>query len=245
MAALAWLEAHGSARNREGMARYGIRAPKVFGVSMAAMRPLARRLGTNHELALALWASGWLEARLLAAFVDDPARVTSRQMEQWARDFDNWAVCDSVCLHLFSAAPPRWRKAAVWIDRPAEFVRRAGCALLAALAVRDKAAADAQFLACLPALERIAADPRPLVKKGVSWALRQIGKRNPALNRAAIAATERLRASDAPAARWVGRDAARELTAPATQARIGLRGERLRAERLRREQGRGLRRFRR
>lgn len=220
---LAWLEARGTARNREGMARYGIRSPKIFGVSMTTMRPLAKRIGTNHDLALALWESGWLEARLLASFIDDPARVTARQMEQWARAFDNWAVCDSVCLHLFSAAAPRWTKARIWAGRQAEFVRRAGCALLASLAVHDRDASDERFLSCLPILEGIAGDERPMVKKGVSWALRQIGKRNLALNRACGMVARRLTAADVPAARWVGRDALAELQSAAVHARLARR----------------------
>lgn len=217
---LAWLRAHGTARHREGMARYGIRSPEMFGVSITAMRPLAARLGTDHDLAAALWSSGWLEARILAASVDDPSRVTIRQMEQWVRAFDNWAVCDGVCLHLFSRTPGRWSRVEAWCARSPEFVRRAGCALLAALAVHDKAASDDQFLACLPALERIAGDERPMVKKGVSWALRQAGKRNLALNGAAIAIAARLADSGAGPARWVGRDAVRELRSTAVQARL-------------------------
>ncbi len=217
---LAWLNARGTARNREGMARYGISSPNIFGVSMATMRPLVKTIGRDHELALKLWASGWLEARILASFIDDPKLVTASQMEQWARDFDNWAVCDSVCLHLFSYAPPRWSKAAAWPRRKAEFVRRAGCALIAALAVHDKAASDAPFEACMPRLEAIAADDRPMVTKGVSWALRQMGKRSRRLNATAIGVAERLRTQDHRAARWIGRDVLNELQSDAVRTRL-------------------------
>jgi 3-methyladenine DNA glycosylase AlkD len=220
---LSWLKAHGTARNREGMARFGILSPKIFGVSMATMRPLVKRIGRDHELAAALWESGWLEARILASFVDDPAQVTAAQMERWARDFDNWAVCDSVCLHLFSYAGPRWSKATIWSRRKAEFVRRASCALMASLAVHDKAATDRQFLACMAPLGAIATDERPMVKKGVSWALRQIGKRNGALNAAAVAVAERLVAHERAPAQWIGRDVLKELRSDAVQARLARR----------------------
>jgi 3-methyladenine DNA glycosylase AlkD len=217
---LAWLKARGTARNREGMARYGIVSAKMFGVSMATMRPLVKQLGRDHDLARQLWASGWLEARILASLIDEPARVTAAQMEQWARDFDNWAVCDSVCLHLFSYAAPRWGKATQWTRRKAEFVRRAGCALIASLAVHDKTTADERFIECLPLLEAIAADERPMVKKGVSWALRQVGKRNLALNRAAVDVARRLVGAATSAARWIGRDVAKELESAAVHARL-------------------------
>ena len=209
---LAWLERRGTRRNREGMARYGIVAPKVFGVSVADLQHLAKRVGRSHDLAAGLWDTGWYEARMLTAFVDEPARVTSAQMDRWARDFDNWGICDTVCLHLFDRTPLAWKKVAPWSRRREEFVKRAAFALLAGLALHDKAATDAAFLRTLPLIERGAADERNFVKKGVSWALRVIGRRSRPLNTAAVALAARLAASDVRSERWVGRDAHRELT---------------------------------
>lgn len=216
---LAWLARRGSRRNRDGMARYGIVSPKVFGVSLAAMRGLARRLGRNHRLALELWATGWHEARILSALIDEPPRVTPRQMDRWAREFDNWAVCDSVCLHLFVRTPYAWQKVGQWTTRRETFVRRAGFALLACLAVHDRQTSDARFRAWLARIEACAHDDRPIVKKAVNWALRGIGKRGPALRRSAVATARRLAASSDRSARWVGADALRELTRrPAAEA---------------------------
>lgn len=220
---LAWLERNGTQRNVDGMARFGIRSPKVFGVSMATMRPLIKKLGRDHALAQALWATGWHEARILASFVDEPARVTPAQMDRWTRAFDNWAVCDSVCLHLFVRVPGAWTKAREWSRRDEEFVKRAGFALMASLAVHDKAAADAAFVRLLPVIERAAGDERNFVKKAVNWALRQIGKRNIALNRAAVAVATRLIKRKERSARWVGTDALRELTSRAVQQRLRAR----------------------
>jgi len=218
---LAWLRRRGTARNRAGMARFAIRSVKVFGVSMATMRPLLKRLGRDHDLALALWETGWLEARLVAGFVDEPARVTSAQMDRWRQDFDNWAVCDSTCLHLFSRTSMAWRKVALWSRRRDEFGKRAAFALLAALAVHDKAAPDARFERALVLVEAAASDERNFVKKAVNWALRQIGKRNGRLNLAAISVARRLAASPQAAPRWVGKDALRELTSDAVVRRLG------------------------
>ena len=209
---LAWLTRRGTQRNRDGMARYGIRSAKAFGVSMATMRPLVKRLGRDHNLAIALWNTGWLEARVLASFVDEPARVTRAQMDRWCRDFDNWAVCDSVCIHLFDRTPHAFAKVALWSKRRDEFVKRAAFALLAGLAVHDRQASDATFEACLPLVERAATDERNFVKKAVNWALRQVGKRNLALNASAVVVARRLATSSSAPARWVGKDALRELT---------------------------------
>lgn len=220
---LTWLERRGTKRNREGMARYGIRARKVFGVSIATMRPLIKRLGRNHELAAALWNTGWHEARILASLVDEPTRVTSAQMDRWARDFDNWAVCDSVCFHLFDRTPHAFRKVALWCDRRDEFVKRAAFALLAGLAVHDKRSPDERFVECLPLIERAANDGRNFVKKSVNWALRAIGKRNLALNAAAVTVARRLADSPEAAARWIGKDALRELTNVAVMRRLAAR----------------------
>lgn len=218
--ALAWLERRGTKRNREGMARYGIVAPHVFGVSMAGMQQLAKQLGRDHDLAAALWATGWYEARILCAFVGDPSRITSRQMDRWASDFDNWAVCDTLCFKLFDRTPHAWRKVDQWSGRREEFVKRAGFALLASLSAHDKAADDARFLEKLPLIERAASDPRNFVKKGVNWALRAIGKRTPALHAAALELARQLAGSADAAPRWVGRDALRDLASAASQRRM-------------------------
>jgi 3-methyladenine DNA glycosylase AlkD len=201
-------------RNRKGMARYGIVAAKVFGVSVVQIRELAKRYGRDHALAEALWRTGWHEARMLAAFVDDPMRVSPAQMDRWARQFDNWAICDTTCSHLFDKSPHAWRKIAPWARRRDEFVRRAAFALLASLGVHDKTAPDRAFTRLLPLIERAAADERNFVKKAVSWALRVVGRRSAALNAASIELARRLIGSGVPPARWVGRDALRELTSP-------------------------------
>jgi 3-methyladenine DNA glycosylase AlkD len=205
------------------MARYGIHATRAFGVSMGTMRPLAKRLGTDHDLAAELWASGWHETRVLAALVDDPQRVTRRQMNAWAAGFENWADCDTVCFHLFDRTPFAWEKARQWSTSRREFVKRAAFALMAGLAVHDKAAPDRRFLALLPLIERAAHDERNFVKKAVNWALRTIGKRSRALNTAALAVARRLARSKDATGRWVGRDALRELTSPNVRARLARR----------------------
>ena len=153
--ALAWLERRGSKRTRDEMrTRYGITAPRSFGVSVATIQQLAKRLGRDHGLAAALWATEWYEARMLAAFVDEPERVTPAQMDRWCRDFDNWGICDTVCFNLFDRTPHAWSKVAPWCGRREEFVRRAGFALLASLALHDKVAPETAFLRALPLVER-------------------------------------------------------------------------------------------
>lgn len=227
--ALAWLKRRGTKRNREGMARYGIVARKVFGVSMSGMHQLTQRLGRNHALAGALWHSGWYEARLLASFVDEPERVTPAQMDRWAHDFENWADCDTVCFHLFDRTPHAWTKVRQWSRSPEEFVKRAAFALLAGLALHDKHSGDAPFRRGLRLVERAAGDDRNFVKKGVNWALRSIGNRSAALHRAALAVARRLAAGPPGPARWVGSDAVRDLTRPIVARRLAARAARRRS----------------
>jgi 3-methyladenine DNA glycosylase AlkD len=221
--AIVWLERKGTRKNRDGMARYGIVAPKAFGVSVADIRALARTLGRDHDLAIALWDSGWYEARMLTAFVAEPARVTPAQMDRWAKDFDNWAIADTLCFHLFDRTPHAWRKVEQWSTRREEFVKRAAFALLASLSLHDKHSPDEPFRKSLALIEARAADDRNFVKKAVSWALRGVGRRSPALNTAAVATSRRLVASDDAGARWVGRDALRELTSPKVQKALAKR----------------------
>jgi 3-methyladenine DNA glycosylase AlkD len=222
--ALRWLERRGTRKVREEMlTRYGITAPKAFGVSVGTIQQLGKTLGRDHELAAALWDTGWYEARLLTAYVDEPARVTSAQMDRWVRDFDNWGVCDTLCFALFDRTPHAWKKVEPWSKRREEFVKRAAFALLASLALHDKKADDDRFLATLPLIERGASDDRNFVKKGVSWALRVVGRRNRMLNEASVELARRLVESPEASARWVGKDGFKELTSPAVRRKLAER----------------------
>jgi 3-methyladenine DNA glycosylase AlkD len=223
LAALASLERLSTARDRQNLARFGITAGKAFGVSMANVQVLAKRLGRDHDLAAALWDTGWYEARMLASFVDEPARVTPAQMDRWCRDFDNWGICDTACFVLFDRTPHAWGRVAKWCDRRDEFVKRAAFALLACLALHDKGAGDPPFVKSLRLIERAASDERNFVKKAVSWALRAVGRRNAALHAAAVKVARRLADSPEAAPRWVGKDALRELTRPAVIRRLAAR----------------------
>ncbi len=211
----------GSARIRGEMAsRYGITAPDAFGIRVAKLHEIGKRLGRDHDLADALWQSGVYEARMLACFVDEPARVTPRQMDRWCADFDNWAICDTACFHLFDRTPYVLTKVAAWAKRRAEFEKRAAFALLAGAASHADGIADDAFAKCLPLAERAAADPRNFVKKGVSWALRSVGQRSRPLHAASLAVADRLIASEDPAARWVGKDVRRDLDRPLVRRRL-------------------------
>jgi len=210
----------GSAKNRFGMARYGIYSKKVFGVGIKPITALRRKIGRDHTLALKLWKSGWLEARFLAIFIADPEQVTPRLMNSWVRDFDNWAITDGACLHLFADTKHGPKIALQWAKRKEEFVKRAGFVILAVRAVHDKKARDRAFVPYLRLIESAAYDERNGVKKGVNWALRQIGKRSPALYPKALRLAKKLAASKNPTARWIGSDAVRELKNPKVITRL-------------------------
>jgi len=202
------------------MARFGIYAKKVYGVSLPQLKQLARQLGKDHLLAQQLWSSGAHEARLLACFIENPDEVTSRQMNLWAGDFDNWAVCDGCCLHLFAKVPFAQKKAAAWCRQDREFVKRAGFALMAVLAVHDKEASDSLFVNWLRLIRDASTDKRNFVKKAVNWALRQIGKRNLHLNKAAIRTAKAIQKLDSTSSRWIAADALRELMSDAVQKKL-------------------------
>ncbi|MDE3166562.1 MAG: DNA alkylation repair protein [Acidobacteriota bacterium] len=208
---IAELRARADAANVAGMARFGINPRCALGVPVAEIRRLARRAGRSHELAIGLWESGIHEARILATIVEDPARVTRRQMDAWARDFDSWDVCDQACQNLFWRTPHAWDRAERWSRARGEFVRRAGFSLLASLARKSMDASDREFEAALEWIAAAAGDERNFVRKAVSWALRETGKRNPRLRASAIRTAGRLRGIDSRAARWIAADALREL----------------------------------
>lgn len=225
------LRARANPKNVEGMARFGITPRNTLGVSLVELRRLAREIRRDHQLALELWDSDVHEARILAGLVADPAQVSDRLMERWARGFDSWDIVDGTCNNLFRKTAAAHKKAVEWAKRKEEFVKRAGFVLMACLAVHDKRASDAVFARYLPVIRREAADERNFAKKAVNWALRQIGKRNLRLNRRAVAAAKRIRASDSKAARWVAADALHELTNPKTLALIRRRQKSLSPQR--------------
>ena len=213
--ALDWLQDHASKSVLANMApRFGIHTDNAFGVPMAQMKVLAKRLGTNHELAARLWDSGWYEARMVASMIDDPSAVTATQMDRWCKDFDNWAICDTVCFNLFDRAPHAWRKVEQWARSNQEFVKRSAFALLWSLALHDKDADDEHFIGGLALIEREADDERNFVTKAIAMALRAIGQRNPMLATAAGETAERLAGSDDKVARSIGKRAVRELSRP-------------------------------
>ncbi|MGY4397614.1 3-methyladenine DNA glycosylase AlkD [Sphingomonas sp. UYAg733] len=222
---IADLRNHADTGYRDDLAaRYGIIAPTAIGVRMTDIKAIAKRLGRDHPLALALalWASDIYEARLLVSLIADPALTTPEIMDAWRGDFDNWAICDTLCFNLFDRTPHALDKVRAWSRLNDEFGRRAAFALLASIALHDRKAPDEPFLNCLPLIEAAATDPRNFVKKGVNWALRAIGERNVALNRAATELAERLAESDDRTERWIGKDALKSLTGPKLKAKFDL-----------------------
>ncbi len=212
--AVAWLKSRGDPAFKAGLARYGLPTDKAFGVSMATIKHYAKTFGRDHDLAVALWKTGWTDARMLAAFVGDPARVTPAEMDAWCRDFDSWGSVDTVCFTLWDRSPHAWTKALQWTTRTPQFEKRAGFVLMACLAAHDNTAADEQFMPFLTLIEKGAGDERNFVKKGVSWALRHIGHRSAKLHAAAVKTATRLSKSEDRTERWVGKDALRDLMRP-------------------------------
>jgi 3-methyladenine DNA glycosylase AlkD len=206
------------------MARFGIRSPTVLGVPVPTLRKLARELGPDHPLSRALWDTGVFEARLLAAMIAEPSRLSGAEMDRWANDFDNWAVCDGCCQDLFCRSELAYGKALAWSRARPEFVRRAGFALVAKLAYHDRNRPDAWFVRYLKVIEHASPDDRLYVRKAVNWSLREIGKRSPSLRRHAIACALRIQRKGTRSGRWIASDALRELRSPATIARIRARG---------------------
>jgi 3-methyladenine DNA glycosylase AlkD len=204
----------------KGMAKYGMTVKQRLGVSVPDMRKLAKEIGRDHKLALDLWRTGIAEARIVAAMVGDPAKLTEEQMEDWVKGINSWDVCDQVCMNLFERNQLAWKKIVDWSEREEEFVKRTAFSLIACLVWHDKKASDEKFIELLPVIIRGATDERNFVKKAVNWALRNIGKRNLNLNRAAIDAAKEIQRLDSKAARWIAADAIRELESDAIQSKL-------------------------
>lgn len=195
--------------NVEGQQRFGIRGEKMLGISVYDLRKIARGI-RDHELAQQLWVSGVHDARLLATMVDEPEKVTREQMTRWTEDFDSWDICDQATDNLFIYVDGILELIPLWAQREEEFVRRAAFATMAAIAWHGKQFSDEVVAEFFPLIERYADDPRNFVKKAVNWALRNIGKKRPALCGQAVALARRLMAHPAASGRWIGKDAMKE-----------------------------------
>jgi 3-methyladenine DNA glycosylase AlkD len=217
---LVWLERTGSPKAAAGLARYGLPTTNAYGISVGALRAYAKRIGKDHQLAMKLWKTGSLDARILASFLGDPQQLTLAQMNAWCRDFDNWGTTDTACFALFDRSPLAWKVVAPWARQKGEFQKRAGFVMMACLAAHDKTAKDAAFMKFFPMIEKGASDDRNFVKKGVSWALRHLGHRSPALHAAAVKTAAKLSKSEDATERWVGKDALRDITRPAVLQKV-------------------------
>ena len=217
---LKWLKKSGSPKAAAGLARYGLPTDNAYGISVGTLRQYAKTIGRDHGLAMKLWKTGSLDARILASFLGDPEQLTVAQMNAWCRDFDNWGTVDTACFALFDRSRHAWTVVPKWVKEKGEFQKRAGFVMIACLAAHDKDAGDAAFLKCLPLIERGASDDRNFVKKGVSWALRHIGHRNARLHAAAVKTASKLSKSEHATERWVGRDALKDITRPAVIKKV-------------------------
>jgi 3-methyladenine DNA glycosylase AlkD len=214
------LKSKAQPENLEGMTRYGIPPEQRLCIPVPDLRKLSKEIGRDHKLALDLWRSGIGEARILAAMIDEPDKLTEEQMEDWVKDINSWDICDQVCMNLFSKNQLAWKKIIDWSEREEEFVKRTAFSLIACLAWHDKKASDDEFIELLPIVVREATDERNFVKKAVNWALRNIGKRNLNLNKAAINTAKEIQQVNSRAARWISSDAIRELESDAVQNRL-------------------------
>jgi len=214
------LRAKGRPGQLIGMAQYGMVTDRRLGVSVPEMRKIAKDLGKDHKLAIELWKTKIPDAMIVAGMIDEPERVTDKQMDDWVKDINSWDVCDQVCMNLFEKTPLAWNKILEWSRRDEEFVKRTAFSLVACLASHDRQAEDNRYIKLLPIIEREATDERNFVKKAVNWALRNIGKRNLDLNRAAIETAKRIQLVDSKAARWIASDAIKELESRSVQRRL-------------------------
>ncbi|MFH1508894.1 MAG: DNA alkylation repair protein [bacterium] len=210
----------GTERNREGMARFGIDSKSALGVSMPIIRKFGKEIGTNPKLAINLWDTKVHEARILSCLINDPKTLTEKEMDKYANDFYSWDLCDQCCMNLFDKTPYAYKKAVEWSKDKKDFVKRAGFALMASLAVHDKKASDSKLAKFFPYIINGSTDERNFVKKAVNWALCQIGKRNMVLNKKAVATAREILKLNSPAAKWIANDAIRELTDPVQLMRI-------------------------
>ncbi len=214
------LEALSNPEDRANMESFGITPNRTYAVKILELRRIANKVGNDHDLAHKLWKADYRETKILAGIIDDPELVSEAQMDSWVVEFDYWEICDQCCMNLFRKTSFAYKKIFEWSIREEKFVKRAAFTLIAVLAVHDKQAADNKFEQFFPIIIRESTDDRNYVKKAVNWALRQIGKKNIHLNKKAIILAEEIQEINSKSAKWIAKDALRELKSEKVQNRL-------------------------
>ena len=191
--------------------KFGIISNNSLGIYHKELKMIAKEIGPNNELALQLFDSGIYEGRLLCSKMFKPEDVTEALMEKWVKTFENWEICDSFSMGLFSKSKFALAKILEWTKREREFEKRAGFAMMAAYCMADKKSDNDLFEQFFPMIKQAANDERLYVKKAVNWALRNIGKRNIDLKEAAIDVANEILKFDSKSAKWIAKNALREL----------------------------------
>ena len=207
-------------QHKKGFSYYKIDDTNALGVRMPDIHSLSKKLKNEHDLAMALWEETCHEAKILATLVADPGKLTIKQADKWVKDFYSWDLCDQAATNLFRKTEFIWDSIFKWFEWEGEYQRRAGFTNLAVLAVHHKKVDDACFLRTFPAIEKYAGDNRNFVKKAINWAIREMGKRRIGLHQPCKELCYRLVEQESPSAKWIARDALRELNSEKTQSRL-------------------------
>lgn len=215
-----FFESNADEENLRTMNRLKVGSDRKYGIRMPVLRKLAREIGPNHELALELWNHGYHESRLLATLIEEPDKVGEAQLERWVNDFDAWDLCDQACINLLVRMPLAIEMIPLWAESEREFVKRTAFSLIAVIAVHDKTSDDSYFEGFFPLIKKASCDERNFVKKSVNWAIRSIGKKNTDLNRKAIELCNEMLGYDSKPARWISRNALRELESEKVQNKL-------------------------
>ena len=215
-----YFEENKNEKNIAGMKKFGIDSDKIYGIKMDAIRKMAKKIGKDHELALQLWEHGFHESRILATIIEEKDEVDDDQLEEWVNDFDSWDICDQACINLFVNMPKAISKITSWAISDKEFVKRTAFSLIAVMAVHDKKSKDSYFESFFPIIKKACDDNRNFVKKSVNWALRSIGKKNKHLNKKAIELSNEILEFDYKSARWIAKNALKELESDEVQNRL-------------------------
>lgn len=182
-----------------------------MGIYHSELKRIAKDIGKDNELALQLFDSGIYEGRILCSKIFKPKDITEELMEKWVKTFENWEICDSFSMGLFAKSYFALAKILEWTKRKSEFEKRAGFTIMASYCMADKLSDNARFERFFPIIKREANDERLYVKKAVNWALRNIGKRKPDLNKKAILVAHEILEDESSSAKWIAKNALNEL----------------------------------
>lgn len=196
---------------KNNVIKMGIPKENSIGVSTGDIRKLAKKLRVSQTLSNELWETGYHEAKLLSVLIADINMINFTYIDKIMKDVASWDLCDHICKNLIVNIPNYEQLIFEWCNDSRVYYKRASYCLIATTVIHNKNLAAEEIDKYLDLIKTYSDDDRPHVRKAVSWALREIGKKDFQCQDKAIILAHEFCESSSKNIVWIGKNALKEL----------------------------------